>query len=142
MLHLLMNRKTAWLLTAAVGITIGEVIGPIVLASLLIIVAFVGCVVFIFQYRPFSLRAHGRAGQNLLIMSWSLAILLGLTILMWVVPLPMWFVERASAVIIGGIAYAVWQRAALLRWVRKQNDQPSPGDLDARGRGSLEEDVV
>jgi len=91
---------------------------------LLIIASFVGCVVFVVSYRPFDLRKHGRAGRHLLVMSWSLLGLFGVSLLNMFVPLPLGLMKTVSVVILSAITFAVWQRVALLRDVRYPQRPP------------------
>lgn len=92
------------------------------LASLALIVAgFVGCVVFVLSYRPFDLRAHGPAGRHLLVMSWSLLLLFGLTLLFRAWDAPAWFSQPVALLVIGAIVFAVWDRVRLLRRVKREH---------------------
>lgn len=103
----------------------------------------IGCVVFILEYRPFSLRSHGPAGQHLLTMSWGLLGLFGLPLVFAFVPIPLAVARTIAFLVVGVIVFAVWQRVWLHRQVKKGHylhrleDGPSPRP----GRGDVAKDA-
>lgn len=97
----------------------------LIIGVAVMIATLVGLSAFLWSYRPFSPRKHGRAGAHLIYTFWSLWALYFVSLFQLVVPIPLFFGLALQDIVLVAIMLVVWQRVHLLRSFRR-------GELDQR----------
>lgn len=89
-------------------------------AYMLILATFVGWAAFRWMYRPWRMRGHSRTGRHLIRTADSMLLLLGVSLVQVIVPIPLTVMAVLTVLVLAFLAWVAWERVVILRRERRE----------------------